>query len=214
MTLEFDPAEFDEWAASYDEETRAESGFPFEGYTRILARIAAAVQPAGDILDLGAGTGTLSALLARRGARLWCLDFSEKMLAIARGKLPDAQFAVVDARGPWPSTFRRRYSAIVSAYTFHHFPLTEKIALLRGLLNDHLLPNGQLAIGDISFLTAAARNAYRARAGSEWDEEYCWLADETLPALTAEGWQVSYEQVSPCAGVYVIASAFNQERTP
>jgi ubiquinone/menaquinone biosynthesis C-methylase UbiE len=37
------------------------------------------------VLDVGCGTGALSAALAERGARVWGVDPSEEMLAVARG---------------------------------------------------------------------------------------------------------------------------------
>lgn len=40
------------------------------------------------VLDVGCGTGTLTAELARRGAKVWGLDLSPEMLATARNALP------------------------------------------------------------------------------------------------------------------------------
>jgi putative AdoMet-dependent methyltransferase len=200
MTVSFNPTEFDDWAATYDAETLL-GGFPFDGYERVLETITLAVEPTGDVLDLGAGTGSLSARIAARGPRLWCLDFSPKMLEIAQRRLPQARFAQADLRDAWPAAFQRRYHAVVSAYTFHHFVLEEKIDLVRRLLRDHLLRGGRIVIGDISFPNIAALDAARREAGPAWDEEYYWLADETLPAL---GGRARYTQISSCAGVYVI----------
>src|SRR5438477_183685 len=40
------------------------------------------------VLDVGCGTGNLAAALAARGARVWGVDPSPEMLAIARRKAP------------------------------------------------------------------------------------------------------------------------------
>ncbi len=205
---QFEPAEFDQWAARYDAEAQSEAGFPFDGYARVLETIArlAAVKDGDTVLDLGAGTGMLSALLAEQGARLWCLDFSEAMLEIARRRLPSAAFAVADIRGDWPPEFQRRFDAVVSAYTFHHFPLAEKVALIERIRRDALLPGGRLVIGDIAFADAAAQDAARLQAGDEWEQEYYWLAGETLPALAAKGIRARFVPVSAVAGVFDIES--------
>jgi ubiquinone/menaquinone biosynthesis C-methylase UbiE len=57
----------------------------------ILLALEAVVSPAGlDILDLGAGTGRLAALLAPSAHSLLAFDLSPHMLAVARDKLPAA----------------------------------------------------------------------------------------------------------------------------
>ncbi|HPH94639.1 MAG TPA: class I SAM-dependent methyltransferase [Anaerolineaceae bacterium] len=207
MTLnEFPPDEFDAWAESYDESVRTGCGFPFDGYEDVLQTAAclADVAPGDAVLDLGAGTGNLAVLLAAQGARLWCLDFSAEMLAKAREKLPEANFARSDLRAGWPPAFQRRYTAIVSGYTFHHFPLEEKVAQIRRLFEQHLQPGGRLVIADITFPDAAAQEACAHQLGSEWEPEYYWLADEALRAFKEAGWQAEYTQVSPCAAVFKI----------
>lgn len=211
---EFHPDEFDTWAGSYDEDVTG-SGFPFDGYQHVLQTVAqrANIAPGDAVLDLGAGTGNLARLLAEQGGVLWCLDFSAEMLARARQKLPPTTaFAQADLRGAWPPEFRRRYQAIVSAYTFHHFPLEEKVELIAHLLEDYLVPGGRLVIGDIAFPDAAAQDALAREVGPEWEQEYYWLADRAMLAFTAAGWQAGYTQVSRCAGVFVIQPIHKADR--
>lgn len=183
---------------------RTGCGFPFEGYEDVLQTAAclADAAPGDAVLDLGAGTGNLAVLLAAQGAQLWCLDFSADMLAKAQEKLPEAAFARADLRAEWPPAFQRRFAAVVSGYTFHHFPLTEKVAQIRRLLEHYLQPGGRLVIADITFPDAAAQEACARQLGSDWEQEYYWLADEALRAFAAAGWQAEYQQISPCAAVF------------
>ena len=56
-----------------------------------------AAQPGERILDLGCGTGHLTAQIAQSGATLVGLDSSAEMIQRAREQYPDLQFVVADA---------------------------------------------------------------------------------------------------------------------
>jgi len=56
-----------------------------------------APQPGERILDVGCGTGQLTAQIARSGANVVGLDNSAEMLAEARGNFPDLPFVLGDA---------------------------------------------------------------------------------------------------------------------
>lgn len=204
-------SQFDHWAASYDADvtdSAAGAGFPFDGYDRVLARVVelAAVAPGMAVLELGPGTGNLTARLAAAGAAVWALDFSAEMLARARARVPVARFAQAHLLGDFPPDFHRLFDRVVSTYTFHEFPLPDKLALLRRLFADHLRPGGAVVIGDIGFPDAAALDAMRRAAGDAWDEEYYWLADETAAALRGAGLAMTWEQLSSCGAVIVVSS--------
>ena len=208
-------SQFDAWAAAYDADVAASAadgaaggvGFPFAGYDRVLARVAelADLAPGMAVLELGPGTGNLTARLAERGAAVWALDFSAEMLARARARVPAAYFAQAHLLGDYPPDFHRPFDAVVSTYTFHEFPLPDKLALLRRLFTDHLRPGGAVVIGDIGFPAAAARDALRDAAGEGWDDEYYWIMDEVEPALHEAGFVVSWAQLSSCGVVLSVS---------
>src|SRR5205807_8916159 len=50
------------------------------------------------VLDLGCGTGALTAEIAARGVEVLGVDRSEEMIAQARKKFPELRFEVMDAR--------------------------------------------------------------------------------------------------------------------
>jgi len=200
----FPAADFDEWAETYDQSVLEPAPFPFDGYQQVLETLLQRAAPrAGQtVLDLGTGTGNLALLFAQRGCRLTCTDFSEAMLAKARPKLPGAVFLQHDARQKLPPALHQPFDHVVSAYVFHHFDLDQKIQICADLVHNHLAPGGSLLIGDISFPGRAAQEAFR-QSISNWEEEFYWLADESLPALESAGvMTIGYLQVSPCAGVY------------
>jgi demethylmenaquinone methyltransferase / 2-methoxy-6-polyprenyl-1,4-benzoquinol methylase len=55
------------------------------------------VGPGSRALDVATGTGDLAIELARRGAEVTGLDFSEPMLELARGKAPGVEWVTGDA---------------------------------------------------------------------------------------------------------------------
>lgn len=200
----FPPSDFDPWAKTYDDDVRQQSVFPFDGYARVLETVVNLAEPRGgmSVLDLGTGTGNLAVMFAERGCDLWCTDFSEAMLAKAREKVPQAHFILADLRTDWSPELDRRFDRIVSAYVFHHLELDEKVRVCRELVTQRLDPNGALIIGDLSFPNKAEMDRFAKSVGDLWDEEFYWLADESIPALEAAGLTVSYQQISACAGVY------------
>jgi len=195
--------QFDQWAASYDADLGDESEFPFGGYDRVLGRVVelAAVAPGMKVLELGPGTGNLTARLVAGGAAVWALDFSAEMLARARAKAPTAHFAKAGLMDNYPPDFHRPFARVVATYTFHELPTADKAALLRRLLAEHLAPDGRVVIGDIGFPDAAAREAVKQRAGGAWDEEYYWLANETADMLARMNLRHTWEQISSCGFV-------------
>jgi putative AdoMet-dependent methyltransferase len=198
--------QFDHWASSYDKDVKQDGGFPFEGYDRVLDRVIAlvAIEPGMEVLELGPGTGNLTARLVAAGAAVWALDFSAEMLARARQKVPTARYTQAGLLDDYPPDFHRPFARVVSTYTFHELPLADKLTLLRRLAGDCLQPDCLIVIGDVGFPNAAARDAVRDAAGDAWDEEYYWIMDEAGPALRAAGFAVQYEQHSSCGLTLVI----------
>src|SRR5262245_61234675 len=72
---------YDRWAAIYDHD-----GNPLQALEGTIVRAAIGDPRGWTVLDLGCGTGRHSLWLADRGAAVTAVDFSEGMLAAARGK--------------------------------------------------------------------------------------------------------------------------------
>ncbi len=202
----FDPEEFDQWAADYDEEIARAEGFPFEGYHALMDEIIrlAEVQPGMRLLDLGTGTGNLAIRFKELGCSVVGTDFSQEMLSIARRKAPDIEFLNWDLREPWHKDLVGTFNRVVSAYVFHHFTLPRKAEIIADIMH-RMHPDGKILIADISFVDRKHIDQARIRYKDGWDEEEYWIAEETLPVLRQYGWQVFYAQVTNLAGIYSIS---------
>lgn len=207
MTDPFPPSDFDQWADSYDESTRAESVFPFDGYELVLDTVVrqAEPHPGMSVLDIGTGTANLALRFAASGCELWCTDFSESMLEKARAKLPTAHFISHDFRTDWPTELESQcFDLIVSAYVFHHVDEAQKVEICKELVTKRLNSGGKLVVADLSFPTLSNMALFSKRVGDKWEEEPYWIVRTAAPALEKAGLQVNYIQVSACAGVYTI----------
>lgn len=74
------------------------------------------LKPGMKVLDLGCGTGDLTAKLKQLGAQVVGMDESEEMLHIARNKYPDITFIHGDA---CTLEVKEKYDAIFSNAVFH-----------------------------------------------------------------------------------------------
>jgi tRNA (cmo5U34)-methyltransferase len=125
---------FDEAAQGYDL-SRRQLVPPFDDFYRtVVESIPHEPDAAIRVLDLGAGTGVLSALVARAfpRARITLVDVSPEMLGVARRRFADEperfELRVLDyAREPLPG----EYEVVVSALSIHHLDGTGKRELFR-----------------------------------------------------------------------------------
>ena len=199
--------DFDLWADGYDRSVGIsdEVGtYPFaayrqimnEIYNRVLARCGKAV------LDIGFGTGTLTAKLYEQGCGIWGQDFSRRMMELAREKMPGAKLYQGDfSRGLVEELRQNKYDAIIATYSLHHLTDEQKISLLEillPLLND----GGSVYIGDVMFETRTELKKHRALLDKEWDdEEIYFVADELARSFP----QMRFEPFSFCSGIIEIS---------
>ncbi|MBS1841804.1 MAG: class I SAM-dependent methyltransferase, partial [Acidobacteria bacterium] len=77
------------------------------------------------ILDLGCGTGVLTAEIASRGAEIFGIDRSTEMIQQAKSKFPALRFEVADAT---ELKFNSEFDAVFSNAVLHWIPEPEKVA--------------------------------------------------------------------------------------
>lgn len=197
---------FDLWSGDYDrtvDSSDEADRYPFAGYKKLMNIVYGTVmdKAPAQVLDIGIGTATLAKSLWQEGNAVTGLDFSPEMLKEAAQKMPGARLIECDfAKGLPRELCGERFDFIVSTYALHHLEDGAKASFLRELLT-HLKPGGVILIGDVSFLSREAMSACRDAAGDEWDEdEYYFIYAELAVQLAGEC-EVSYQQVSHCAGI-------------
>lgn len=194
---------FDLWADNYDRTVGLsddDGTYPFAGYRTILGMIFSQVLSSGAraVLDIGFGTGVLTAKLYERGLSVYGQDFSERMIALAKEKMPRAQLFCGDFSLELAQPLlQRKYDAIIATYSLHHLTAEQKgpfIALLYSLLES----GGCLYIGDVAFAAREEFESCRMACGEEWDDDEDYFVYEEMKRLFPE---MTFETVSHCAGL-------------
>lgn len=150
---------FGEVAVDYDS-SRRRLVPGFDGfYGAAVAALPFRDDEAARVLDLGAGTGLLSAMVAERypGAEVTLVDVSEEMLEVARRRFASEpgrmRFLVADyAATPLSETVTGEYEAVVSALSIHHLRDVDKETLFyevhRMLVPGGVFVNADQTLGD------------------------------------------------------------------
>jgi ubiquinone/menaquinone biosynthesis C-methylase UbiE len=120
---------------------------------RLYAEIAAHVPAQGDILDVGCGTGGVTAALATPGRRVTGVDRSPQMLAVAETKLADpvadgrVRLRQVAITGLEREFRPESYDAVVCCLVLSELSATEESYAL-DVFCRLLRPGGTLVLGD------------------------------------------------------------------
>ena len=146
------------------------------------------------ILDLGCGTGHLTAQIANSGARVLGVDRSPEMVAAARKAYPHLQFEVADARR---LPYEAEFDAVFSNATLHW--IQEPELVIRSVRNA-LRPGGRFVAefggkGNIRKMQTAfdqALSELHATAPGEINPWYYPSVSEYATLLETNGFEVRF----------------------
>lgn len=199
-----DSKSFDLWADGYDRSVSLcddTGSYPFAGYREVLGAIYSRVRERGyrRVLDIGFGTGILASKLYADGLAVSGVDFSPRMIELARLNLPDARLVEQDfSRGVDGCFPGEVFDCIISTYALHHIEAEAKPAFIAELMG-MLAPGGEVLIGDVAFNTQAGLESCRIKAGDDWDaDESYFVVDGLRDALSC---RMEFTPYSFCAGV-------------
>lgn len=174
-----------EWSAGLYRDAHA---FVFNHGESLLSALAP--QPGERILDVGCGTGELTAKIAEAGAIVTGVDASASMIDAAKGKFPSAAFRVMDAAA---MTFEAEFDAVFSNAALHWVKRAAKAA--DGMARA-LKPGGRLVLemggfGNVGRLERAFATALREVAGVEFESPWFFPSIGTYASvLEGAGFEV------------------------
>jgi putative AdoMet-dependent methyltransferase len=170
---------FNEWVSNFDQ--NAEERWP--GYHEALNQTVHAIKPRpGEKgLDIGVGTGNLSARFLKSGAEISGIDPSFEMLKECRRKHPQIETKLGNALAiPFEDN---QFDFVISSFVFEHLTEEQKRLAFREI--DRVLkPRGRFCITDF-MLTSNDREI----ASLPGDRHYLML-DSWHPLIEEKGYQV------------------------
>ena len=199
---------FDLWADNYDKSVSVcedADAYPFAGYRDILNRVYKAVRSKRSalVLDIGFGTALLTKKLYDDGYQIYGIDFSERMTAIAKEKMPHAKLLCHDfSKGIPEEITGLQFDFIISTYALHHLTDTAKAAFIKQL-SDLLASDGSILIGDVIFETRDQLDLCRKENADAWDSEEIYIVFDEWKTNFPKG-KITFTQVSHCAGIITI----------
>jgi ubiquinone/menaquinone biosynthesis C-methylase UbiE len=152
-------------------------------------------------LDIACGTGAATAALGEKCRRVIGIDFSSAMLAKARGRLPDARYAFLQAdflRLPLQTAgLEQGIDLAVCVGGIRHIPEGLEARFLEGI-HRVLAPNGTLllAVHTPSLFRrayAVCYNAYMRKRGLD-ERIPAWLPEQAARLLQEAGFEPRIEQ--------------------
>jgi len=202
---------FDLWADGYDksvELSEENDEYPFAGYKDVLNTIYNIVhrREKAKILDIGFGTGILTKKLYDDGYEIYGIDFSQKMIEIAKEKMPLARLIKYDFSKGLPEEIKdNSFDYIISTYAMHHLEDEEKNEFIEKLEN-YLNEDGKIIIGDIAFKTRELLERCKENYNEYWDDEEIYFVFEELKESLYNK-NISFTEISHCSGVIQISKS-------
>lgn len=178
-----------------------------EGHHQILRAIQKTVKTikVTTILDMGIGTGKLSASLYDDGYKITGIDCSKDMIDLAAKKMPCAELILRNFKEGLPKQLKEEsYDAIISSFALHTLRDVEKIHFIKDLYK-YLSYGGVIIIGDTAFESKASLNYYLETTNNPINSNnYYYCNDSLSQELKNIGINISYEQISSSTGLLTI----------
>lgn len=107
---------YESWAPTYDTDPNPHTALEYKPVLQTLA-----AREGEMILDAACGTGRYTVSLHRHGVEVVGLDFSQAMLAVARGRLPDVPLIKADLNDALPFS-DESFDGVLCGQALKHLP--------------------------------------------------------------------------------------------
>ncbi len=197
---------FDLWADNYDKTVEISDNdktYPFAGYKNILNEIYNCIleNSSKNILDIGFGTGTLTTKLYEKGCNIYGQDFSDKMVELAKNKMPNSKLFKGDiSKGLVEELKKQKYDAIIATYSLHHLTDKDKVNFIKELIK-LLREKSIIYIGDVAFETRNDLEKCKEKYREHWDNEEIYFVYDEIKEEFPKSEFIKY---SECAGIIKI----------
>lgn len=196
---------FDLWADGYDKDVQLSEDnneYPFAGYRDVLNTIYKLVhrKEKARILDIGFGTGVLTKKLYDDGYEIYGVDFSERMIEIAKEKMPSSKLFQHNFSKDLPNELKNiKFDYIISSYAMHHLIDEEKRDFINEL-DKYLYNDGEIIIGDVAFKTRELLEKCKSKYIDCWDDDEIYFVFDELKEFLPRR-EIDFTTISHCAGI-------------
>lgn len=123
-----------DWARDHESDT---------WWRECTTRFASLLPDGARLLDAGCGSGQKARFFQDRGMRVLGIDFSEKLLAIARQTATASEFRLLDLRDI--GTLSEEFEGVFAQASLLHIPKAEVLSVIEGMVS-RLVPQGLLYV--------------------------------------------------------------------
>ena len=166
-------------------------GWWVEGTNKFISLL----EPGATVLDVGCGAGVKSKYLMERGLKVIGVDFSEKMIEIAKSEVPQGEFYVKDIYEL--RDFNRTFDAVFAQAVLLHIPKARIEEAMNNLVAK-LNKGGYLyvAVKQVRSGEKDERIEVENDYGYSYERLFTYfMPDELKKYFTAVGLEITYEHV-------------------